>query len=165
MIPPTLITKQSPFLGEECALCKELLSPGDEIVICPEDSTRHHIHCWRANGNRCCSYGCAGAGEAGFEPEANEAEDEEAVGNETGATSSPRRWRLSQPQSQGCAQSCLILSVAVAILLIAFSCFGLWAMADYIMMEVLGWQYRAPLTGMMGGVGTAVFTLQLMTLD
>jgi hypothetical protein len=35
----------------------------------------------------------------------------------------------------------------VAIILIAVSCFGLWAIADYVMLEKLGWQYRAPLSG------------------
>jgi hypothetical protein len=46
----------------------------------------------------------------------------------------------------GCAQSCLLLSIAFAILLVAIGCFGLWAIADYIMIEVLQWPYREPLT-------------------
>ena len=49
--------------------------------------------------------------------------------------------------SMGCAQSCLVISIALAIVLIAAGCFGLWAVADYILIEVLGWQYRAPFTG------------------
>lgn len=47
----------------------------------------------------------------------------------------------------GCAQSCLVISIALAIVLIAAGCFGLWAVADYILIEMLGWQYRAPFTG------------------
>lgn len=41
------------------------------------------------------------------------------------------------------AQSCLVLSIAIAILLFAFGCFGLWAMADYLFIEVFEWPYRA----------------------
>ncbi len=47
----------------------------------------------------------------------------------------------------GCAQACLIVSIAIAIVLIAAGCFGLWAIADYILIEELGWQYRSPLSG------------------
>jgi hypothetical protein len=50
--------------------------------------------------------------------------------------------------SMGCAQACLIVSVAIAIILIAAGCFGLWAIADYILIEQLGWQYRSPFTGL-----------------
>lgn len=39
------------------------------------------------------------------------------------------------------AQSCLILAIAVAIVVVAFSCFGLWAIVDYLMFQ-FGWQYR-----------------------
>ena len=62
-IKPVVVDKRSPFLGEACALCKQPLSPGDELAICPEDATRHHAHCWRANGNKCTAYGCTGHGE------------------------------------------------------------------------------------------------------
>ncbi len=48
----------------------------------------------------------------------------------------------------GCAQACLIVSIAIAIVLIAAGCFGIWAIADYILIEELGWQYRSPFTGM-----------------
>jgi hypothetical protein len=47
-----------------------------------------------------------------------------------------------------CAQSCLLIAIAISIILFAIGCFGLWAIADYIMIEVLGWPYRAPLQGM-----------------
>jgi hypothetical protein len=35
----------------------------------------------------------------------------------------------------------------VAIILIAIGCFGLWAIADYIMIDVLDLPYREPLAG------------------
>jgi hypothetical protein len=35
----------------------------------------------------------------------------------------------------------------VAIIFFAIGCFGLWAIADYLMIEVLGWHYRDPLAG------------------
>jgi hypothetical protein len=44
-----------------------------------------------------------------------------------------------------CAQSCLVIAIAVAIVFVAIGCFGLWAILDYIMLEILGWQYRDPL--------------------
>ncbi len=50
--------------------------------------------------------------------------------------------------SLGCAQTCLVISVAIAIVLIAVGCFGLWAIADYVLIEQLGWQYRSPFSGM-----------------
>lgn len=40
------------------------------------------------------------------------------------------------------AQSCLVLAIAVAIIVISFSCFGLWAIADYVMIEVFNFPYR-----------------------
>jgi hypothetical protein len=36
----------------------------------------------------------------------------------------------------------------VAIILFAIGCFGLWAIADYVMIDILGWQYRGPVAGM-----------------
>jgi hypothetical protein len=55
--------------------------------------------------------------------------------------------RTMPSSNLGCAQSCLVISIALAIVLIAAGCFGLWAVADYILIEVLGWQYRAPFSG------------------
>lgn len=149
MIRPTIIHKQSPFLGEECALCKAPLSPGEEIVICPQDASRHHSHCWQANNNHCSAYGCAGNGElltnapamtAGAAAAVDglpETELETAVNN-SDTQSIPRFITLSQ--------GCLIIAIAIAIILFAAGCFGLWAIADYIMIDFLGWQYRAPLS-------------------
>jgi hypothetical protein len=46
----------------------------------------------------------------------------------------------------GCAQTCLILAIAVAIILFAVGCFGLWAIADYLMLQVWDIPYRATMT-------------------
>src|SRR5690606_6151999 len=54
--------------------------------------------------------------------------------------------RAMPSSSFGCAQGCLIIAVAFAIVLLSVSCFGLWAIADYVMMQVMGWEYREPLS-------------------
>lgn len=133
--------KDSELLGEECALCRHPLAPGDMVVICPEDGTRHHAHCWQANGNRCTAYGCRGRGEiAGLATEESE---------RAGATEERRRSkvRVLPSSSLGCAQSCLVFSIAIAIILIAVGCFGIWAIADYVMLEVLDLPYRVKAAG------------------
>lgn len=154
-IRPVLVDKGSPFLGESCALCKQPFAPGDEIAICPEDATRHHVHCWQANGNKCTAYGCTGYGEV--------------AGVSRVTTSGITRFRRGQEdeakvqtlpaRSFHCAQSCLLIAIAVAIILIAIGCFGLWAIADYILIDVLDWQYRAPMTGIIPLVNSGVFGL------
>lgn len=65
MIRPHRLDESSAFLGQNCALCKQEFASGDEIVICPEDGSRHHVHCWEANNNHCTAYGCKGEGEVG----------------------------------------------------------------------------------------------------
>lgn len=144
-IRPVLIDKQSPFLGENCALCKEPFAPGEDIIICPEDATRHHVHCWRANGDRCSAYGCSGQGR----PIQREVvEEEPALDNQPSAetVAYDSKVRTLPTSSFGCAQSCLIAAIAISIVVLAFSCFGLWAILDYILIEVLGWQYRDPMS-------------------
>jgi hypothetical protein len=132
-------------LGVACSLCKHPFEPTDEIIVCPEDGSRHHVECWQANGNRCTNYGCVGEGEVlpgGAEVEAA------PVGTATAGSATRRTKVRALPSSSlGCAQSCLLLSIALAIILIAFGCFGLWAIADYILLEVLEWPYRAPISG------------------
>jgi hypothetical protein len=167
VIQPILIDKQSPFLGEECALCKELFSPGEELVVCPQDGTRHHRRCWQANGNRCTAYGCGGSGRVATTADRERPTVIEQQPVEP-ATPPPRRQRetavsapaaggrpasdpeiLSPYQATGsrttsCGQGCILLAIALAIVLISIACFGLWAMADYIMLEILEWNYRLP---------------------
>jgi hypothetical protein len=144
-------------LGAECALCRHPFAPGDEIIICPEDGARHHAQCWQANGDSCTNYGCTGSGPVvttGTEQEIDRYDDPAADETESSPTESstvqrpPRsKVRVLPSSSLGCAQSCLLLSIAIAILLIAVGCFGLWSIADYVLLEVLDWQYRAPLSG------------------
>lgn len=148
MLSPITITKQSPFLGDECVLCKNPFAPGDEIVICPEDSSRHHTHCWRANDSKCAAYGCRGHGEIEAErelesptPFSNPPANPLPTANANG--------RIHQVAHRlGCGQGCLLVGIAIAIIFFSIGCFGLWAIADYIMLEVLGWQYRVPETGL-----------------
>ncbi len=65
MIRPHRLDETSAFLGQTCALCKQEFDVGDQIVVCPEDGSRHHVHCWEANNNHCTAYGCKGEGEVG----------------------------------------------------------------------------------------------------
>jgi hypothetical protein len=147
MLSPLIITKQSPFLGEECAVCKNPLAPGDEVVICPEDSTRHHAHCWRANGSKCAAYGCSGRGEIAV-PEADTAEPPPAQPRANQPPATNTNGRIQHTANRfGCGQGCLLVAIAIAIIFFSIGCFGLWAIADYIMLEVLGWQYRVPEAG------------------
>ena len=152
MLSPVTITKQSPFLGEECALCKNPFAPGDEVIVCPDDGSRHHTHCWRANGNKCAAYGCRGRGEIESpdapapeppppQPEIQPSTNQQPVTNPTRIQRTARRF--------GCGQGCLLVAIAIAIIFFSIGCFGLWAIADYIMLEVLGWQYRVPEAGVL----------------
>lgn len=157
MPQPLTITKQSPFLGEECVLCHNPFAPGDEIIVCPEDSSRHHTHCWRANGNKCASHGCRGQGEieVATDPEPTPTEPPPPADPPPPPTTNPRprpaapaNGRIQQTARRfGCGQGCLLVAVAIAIIFFSIGCFGLWAIADYIMLEVLGWQYRVPEAG------------------
>lgn len=142
-LKPVTVDKRSAFLGEACALCKQPLGPGDEIIICPEDATRHHVHCWCANSNKCTAYGCSGHGEV----ESRSTVIEGPGGRRTVVTGDSKVQTLPT-RGFHCAQSCLLISIALAIVLFAVACFGLWAIADYIMVEVLEYQYREPLSGL-----------------
>jgi hypothetical protein len=145
-IRPVIVEKQSPFLGEACALCKEPIAPGDELVICPQDGARHHVRCWQAYGNRCSAYGCTGSGEV---------LDAADYGNARVRTVRRRtqqgdvKVQTLPERSISCAQSCLLVTIAIAIILCAIGCFGLWAIADYVLVDVLGWQYRDPIASLL----------------
>lgn len=172
MLQPTLIDKPSVISGAMCALCKQPFNPQDEVIVCPVDATRHHTYCWEANGNRCTALGCAGRGDiAGRGRNANHPPitsrpqarsfwnpgRRQAVSAApptpsapipvpvTVATTPAAARQTSSPPApwhQRWAQSCLILAIALAIVLFGFSCFGLWAIADYILLQVLEWGYR-----------------------
>lgn len=151
-IRPILIDQHSPFVEESCALCKEPFQPGQEIVVCPEDATRHHIECWQANGNKCTAYGCTGRGELiirpvheevdeVIEPEAVVVSGRQAYGRSQrgqppiGSTTYTRpgtKVRALPSRSFSCAQACLFLFITLTILLGALSCFGLYALTQAI---------------------------------
>jgi hypothetical protein len=156
-LKPILVDKRSPFLGEACALCKQPLAPGDEIIVCPEDATRHHSQCWRANGNKCSAYGCRGQGAIAEPPPPAPPRRRRRRQPETTAEPAPAepssKVRTMPSSSFHCAQSCLLISIGLAILIFAVSCFGLWAILDYIMLEILQWEYRLPLPGLILVIG------------
>lgn len=159
MLEPLLVAKDSAYVGVECALCKQPFNPGDPIVICPVDETPHHTYCWQSNRNRCAALACAGRGElAGAESETRSAIAPplpDPLPAPPPRPSRPRRPNTAPPpaerpaadqqpgRSLRFAQSCLILSIAIAIIVMAFSCFGLWLLLDYFFIDVLGWSYRA----------------------
>ncbi len=150
-IRPILIDERSPFLGESCALCKEPFAGGQEIIVCPDDAARHHVACWRANGDRCSAYGCTGSGRpiVGRRPFLEEIVEGTVVGGPERVTRTDggaTKIRTLPAGSLSCAQGCLILAIAAAILLIAVSCFGLWAIVDYLLIEVFDMPYREPLS-------------------
>jgi len=146
-IRPVKIDLESPFLGDACALCKAAFAVGDELVICPEDGSRHHSHCWRANGDKCTAYGCTGAGEILPHRSQPRIRRRPQVVTQRGEVSTRSKVRTMPSSSMGCAQTCLLITVAIAIVLIAASCFGLWAFTDYVLNDVLGWQYHSPVAG------------------
>lgn len=184
VIRPIPLDEHSPFLEESCALCKEPFSLGDEIVVCPDDATRHHVLCWEANNNHCTAYGCTGRGEVSYDDDEDVIVEEPvlepdaidsiafrrraATGN--GRVSEPRpgsKVRTMPSSTFGCAQGCMVLAVALAIVLMSVSCFGLWAIMDYLMLDVFNLDYREPLSELFrpGGLATAlILSFSTMTL-
>ena len=157
MIRPLRVSSRSAFLEQQCALCKESFAPGDEIVICPEDGARHHTACWEANGFKCSAFGCTGTGQIGTdsESEANSPNGPRVAEPHYEAPENSSKVRVMPSSSLGCGQSCLLLSIVIAILVMAFGCFGLWAIADYLMINVFEFDYRVPFQGM-------IFPFQLL---
>lgn len=136
---PVPIDENSPFLEEACALCKEGFQVGDEIVVCPDDATRHHLACWQANGNKCTAYGCKGAGVVGkveiLPPVSPRAR---VVGNQTVPSSqqtrSPARSkvRVMPALNLSCRTGCFLLLVLLTIV-VGVSCgLAMWAVYYWI---------------------------------
>ena len=153
MIRAHHIGDSSTFLGQTCALCKQEFVSGDEIIICPEDGSRHHAGCWQANGNKCTAYGCRGEGAIGSpapapprpRPEPPRAgrrprvitQNPEPTRAPTGAArpipNAPgSKVRTLPARSFGCARSCLIVAIILAVILFAMACFGLWSVAGHL---------------------------------
>ena len=148
MIRPLKVSETSAFLDQQCALCKESFVAGDEIVICPADGARHHAACWEANGNKCSAFGCTGNGRLqSAAPPPPSPTRPRVIDMPIAEPEARSKVRVMPSSSLGCAQTCLLLSIALAIILIAVGCFGLWAIVDYILIDRLGWEYRAPLGG------------------
>lgn len=168
MLIPQDVTKESGFVGRDCAFCKEPFAPGQALVVCPIDGSLHHTFCWEENGNHCTSLGCHGHGRlSGDEEPLPEFDDDdllededdgyERISAEPESTQSPQREdpaAQSEPDPAPSsaeqtppihfrfAQSCLMFAIAIAIIVMAFSCFGLWAILDYIMIDLLDYGYR-----------------------
>lgn len=164
MIQAHRLTDTSIFLGQTCALCKQELVSGDEIVICPEDGSRHHVGCWQANGNKCTAYGCTGAGQIGVPTRPLGQPVREHPARRTRVITqdsehSPIRPPAARPipnapgskvrtlpaGSFGCARTCLFITIILVVILLAISCFGLWALANRIMMPTNSVPIYAPL--------------------
>ena len=150
MIRPLRVSSRSAFLEQQCALCKEAFAAGDKIVICPEDGARHHAGCWEANGNKCSAFGCTGQGQisSGARPETATSHGPRVTDHPVEEDENASKVRVLPSSSLGCAQGCLLLSIAIAIIVMAFGCFGLWAIVDYLMIEVFHFDYRTPFEGM-----------------
>lgn len=167
MIRAHHIGETSTFLGQNCALCKQEFATGDDIVICPEDGSRHHVGCWQANSNKCTAYGCRGEGAIGspavLRPRGTPVRERSSrrprvvtqQPERPPASTNPARPIPNAPGSKvrtlpsgsfGCARTCMLLAIALAIILFALGCYGLWAIADYVMLQVLEIPYRVPLS-------------------
>lgn len=151
MIRTHHLAETSTFLGQTCALCKQEFVIGDEIVICPEDGSRHHAECWHANGDKCTAYGCTGAGRIGDpwpdqrhpvrerparRPRIITQEPEQGSALPTRPRSAPNfagsKVRTLPAGNIGCARSCLALAIILIIIFLALACFGLWGFVSYI---------------------------------
>ena len=143
MIRPIRVDEQSPFLDDACALCKAPFSPGDELVVCPEDASRHHSQCWEANSNHCAAYGCLGTGELA---------DETAPTQPRVITPGRRvrgngrsKVRVRPATSLACRRGCFLLALFGLMLLIT-ACFGVWMGFDYIFSNISNWLNSTPIT-------------------
>lgn len=144
MVRAHRISEESTFLGQSCALCKQEFATGDLIVICPEDGSRHHDHCWQANGNHCTAYGCTGQGEIGVgissprrrpTPRAAQPTIIPNPAAQTHNTAAPAgsKIRVMPARNFGCARSCLLAATVMLILLIGAACFGIYTLADTLL--------------------------------
>jgi hypothetical protein len=157
MIRPHRLAGDSTFLGQTCALCKQAFDVGDEIIVCPEDGSRHHSHCWEANNNHCTAYGCQGQGEIGvFVPRRAQSttprpaqprvidQPPAAPPRQTPTTTrrgrpAPARPIPNAPGSKvrtlpegsfGCVRGCFMAAIIIAIVLVALVCGLAWWLTD-----------------------------------
>lgn len=161
MIRPHHLGDTSTFLGQTCALCKQEFATGDAIVICPEDGSRHHVHCWEANNNHCTAYGCQGQGVVGegttalptVQPIRRRPPSRPTIITQAGEpagdrprSTPPRRPTAARPipnapgskvrtlpaGSFGCVRACFVVALIVAIILVVLACAGAWFLTEYV---------------------------------
>lgn len=177
MIRAHRIGETSAFLGQTCALCKQEFAAGDQIVVCPEDGSRHHAHCWEANNNHCTAYGCRGEGTIGvpLPPPAGPPVRERPRARVIAAPESPpraepaRRATAGRPVgsvrpvpgapgskvrtlpagSVGCARTCLTLTIIGILVVLAMACVGVWAFMSYTGGPAAGLSDHGPLLAAM----------------
>ena len=54
-------TVQHPYMGKTCPYCQAPFKDEADVVLCQTCNMPHHRDCWRENGNKCTTFGCAGA--------------------------------------------------------------------------------------------------------
>lgn len=51
----------SPYKGKTCPYCQAPFKDEADVVLCKDCGMPHHRGCWAENGNKCTTFGCAGA--------------------------------------------------------------------------------------------------------
>lgn len=51
----------NPYMGKTCPYCQAPFKDGTDVVLCRDCNMPHHRGCWEENGNKCTTFGCAGA--------------------------------------------------------------------------------------------------------
>ncbi len=155
MVRPVRIDDRSPFLESTCALCKAPFEAGSELVVCPQDGAVHHVDCWQANDNSCSAYGCAGAGEINRSrfrrrPQTRNIASTTPTLIDADMRRRPYRSKVrTMPSSNfGCRRGCFTISVLLAVFIVLLGCFGVWAVADFVINDMPSFEPSMPFTGM-----------------
>lgn len=176
MIRPHQLGETSTFVGQTCALCKQEFAAGDAIVICPEDGSRHHVHCWEANNNHCTAYGCTGQGVVGDSssalptvppvrrrpPSRPTIVPPSAEPPGSRARPTPRRPVVrpivSSPGSKvgtlpagsfGCVRACFVVALILAIILVVLACAAAWFLTDSMSASTASVQALPPMVALL----------------
>ncbi len=155
MVRPVRVDGRSPFLDSNCALCKAPFEAGSELIVCPQDGALHHVHCWQANDNSCSAYGCLGAGEITRSrlrrsPQTRDTNPTTPTLIDADMRRRPYRSKVrTMPSSNfGCRRGCITISVLLAVFICLLGCFGLWAVADFVINDLPAIEPNIPITGM-----------------
>ena len=178
MIRAHQLSVTSTFVGQTCALCKQAFAAGDTIIICPEDGSRHHVHCWEANNNHCTAYGCTGQGAVGDPSSALPAaqpirrrppsrptiitQPGPPPGSGARSTSPPRptaarpipnapgsKVRTLPAGSFGCVRACFVVALILAIILVALACAAAWFLTDSMSASTASVQALPPMVALL----------------